>query len=100
MIAGFLTGTLKLTLEMILSFFLMLLVTMVASGFTFGVSTTHSRGSRYDISLKDREMSNVKLVLFTSHHAAFYTGDQTIVVPTADIVKIVVHKDENDRRWR
>jgi hypothetical protein len=45
------------------------------AGSTFGTITKYSGRLHYDVFLKDREMTNVRLVLFTPHHTVLYSGD-------------------------
>ena len=75
--------------ERILGLSSLLILTAGIAGFAFGTVTKYSGGLRYDIFLKDGEMVDVRLVLFTSHHAVFYSSDRVIILPTSDIVKIV-----------
>jgi hypothetical protein len=90
-IVPILTDPSFLTTERIVGLFALLMLTGIAAGSTFGTVTKHSTGLRYDVFLKDREMADVRLVLFTSHHTVLYSGDLVIVLPTADIVKLVGH---------
>jgi hypothetical protein len=96
-ITMFVIGRWKFTVADILPIFALSMFTMIVSGAIFGLATKHST-VRYDIFLKDREMSDVRLVLFTSHHVALYAGNQTIVLPTADIVRIVVHPKDAQQK--
>jgi hypothetical protein len=67
---GLLTGFVALTTERALGLSALLFMAVGAAGWTFGILTKFSEGSRYDVFLKDREMADVRLVLFTSHHTA------------------------------
>jgi hypothetical protein len=90
-----LTRSELLTTERIVGLFALLILTAVTAGSTFGTVTKYSEGFRYDIFLKDREMADLRLVMFTSHHTVLYSGNRVIVLPTADIVRIVAHpRDE------
>jgi len=61
-------------------------------GGTLGAYTKYSKGGlTHDVFLKDRQMSNVRLVLFTSHHTVLYAGTDVVVLPTSEIMKIVAH---------
>src|SRR4029077_12229781 len=68
-----------------------------ASGGTFGTYTKYAKGLTHDVFLKDREMPNVRLVLFTSHHTVLYAGTVG-VLPTSGIMKIVAHPTAQ-QRW-
>src|SRR5262245_18309714 len=81
----------------------LLLVTLTGSvpvfGRTLGVYTKYSKSDlAHDVFLRDRQMSNVRLVLFTSHHTVFYAGTDVVVLPTSEIVKIVAHPTDQ-QRW-
>jgi hypothetical protein len=80
-----------LTAERIVGLSSLLFAATFIAGSTFGTITKYSGGLRYDVFLKDREMVDVRLVLFTSHHIVLYSGDQVIVLPTSDITKVVAH---------
>jgi hypothetical protein len=89
--ANLLTGSVAFTAQRALALLAYLFLAMGAAGSTFGVVTKYSEGSRYDVFLKDREMADVRLVLFTSHHTVLYSGNQVIVLPTTEILKMVAH---------
>jgi len=60
-------------------------------GGSFGTYAKYSKGLTHDVFLKDRQMSDVRLVLFTSHHTVLYAGTDVIVLPTSEIIKVVAH---------
>jgi hypothetical protein len=74
-----------------------MLLAVGASGGTFGTYTKYAKGLTHDVFLKDREMPNVRLVLFTSHHTVLYAGT-VVVLPTSGIMKIVAHPTAQ-QRW-
>jgi hypothetical protein len=76
-----------------------LFVSVGVFGGTFGTYAKYSKGLTHDVFLKDREMSNVRLVLFTSHHTVLYAGTDAIVLPTSEIMKIVAHPPTAQQRW-
>jgi hypothetical protein len=60
-------------------------------GFTFGYYTRDTSGFRHTVSLKGVEMTNVGVVMITSHHTVLYTQDgDVIVAPTADVSPIIL----------
>lgn len=71
----------------------LLVVTAIAAGVAFGFAAKESRRPGYDVSLKDRELADLRLVLFTSHHTVLYSGGQLIILPTSEILKIVTHPE-------
>ena len=77
----------------------LLFVSMGAFGGTFGSYAKYSKGLTHDVFLKDREMSNVRLVLFTSHHTVLYAGTDVVVLSTSEIMKIVVHHPTAQQHW-
>jgi len=82
----------------------LLLVTLTGSvpvfGGTLGVYTKYSKGDlTHDVFLKDRQMDNVRLVLFTTHHTVLYAGTDVVVLPTSEIIKIVAHPIAQQQRW-
>jgi hypothetical protein len=90
--AVLLTGSITLTAERALGLSTFLFLAVGAADSTFGTVTKYSAGGlRYDVFLKDREMADVRVVLFTSHHTVLYSGELVIVFPTADMVKLVGH---------
>jgi len=76
---------------------LFLLVSVGIFGATFGTYAKYSKGLTHDVFLKDREMSDVRLVLFTSHHTVLYMGTDVIVLPTSEIIKVVAHRATQQR---
>lgn len=60
-------------------------------GATLGTYAKYSKSLTHDVFLKDRQMSNVRLVLFTSHHTVLYAGNDVIILPTSEIMKISAH---------
>src|SRR5262249_11989235 len=77
-----------------------LTVSLVIFGGTLGAYTKFSKGGlTHDVFLKDRQMSNVRLVLFTSHHTVVYAGTDVVVLPTSEIMKIVAHPTDQQQRW-
>jgi len=75
-----------------------LFVSLGAFGATFGTYAKYSKGPTHDVFLKDREMTNVRLVLFTTHHTVLYAGTDVVVIPTSGIMKIVAHP-ATQQRW-
>jgi len=74
-------------------------LSLVIFGSTLGAYTKYSEGGlTHDVFLKDRQMSNVRLVLFTSHHTVVYAGTDVVVLPTSEIMKIVAHPSDQ-QRW-
>jgi hypothetical protein len=60
-------------------------------GLTFGYYTRDTSGFRHTVSLKGIEMTNVGVVMITSHHTVLYTQDgDVIVAPTADVSPITL----------
>jgi len=79
--------------------FVALIASVVVFGATLGTYTKYSTGGlAHDVLLIDRQMSNVRLVLFTSHHTVLYAGTDVIVLPTSDITKIVAHPTDQ-QHW-
>jgi hypothetical protein len=77
-----------------------LTVSVGSFGATLGAYTKFSKGGlTHDVFLKDRQMSNVRLVLFTSHHTVVYAGTDVVVLPTSEIMKIVAHPTDQQQRW-
>jgi hypothetical protein len=73
--------------------------TAAVAGSTFGTVTKYSGGLRYNVFAKDNlELVDVRMVLFTAHHVVFYSGNQVIVLPTADIVRIVGHPMDQEQK--
>jgi hypothetical protein len=70
---------------------LFLFLSMGSFGSTFGTYVKYAKGLTHDVFLKDREMSDVRLVLFTSHHTVLYVGTDVVVLPTSEIIKVVAH---------
>jgi hypothetical protein len=66
MVVRLLTRPLALTTERAFGLAMVLIVMVSLAGSTFASVTKYSRGLHYDVFLKDREMADVKLVLFTS----------------------------------
>jgi hypothetical protein len=87
------THSLVLTAERIIVLSMLLVGAVSFSGLGVGLVTKLSlaRALHYDVFLKDREVSDLRLVLFTSHHAVFDTGEFLIVLPTSEIIKMVAH---------
>src|SRR5262245_1477384 len=82
-----------------IAFVVMFLFISVGSfGGSFGTYAKYSKGLTHDVFLKDRQMSNVRLVLFTSHHTVIYAGTDVVVLPTSEIMKIVAHPTDQ-QRW-
>jgi hypothetical protein len=71
--------------------FIIVILGVASFGGTFGTYTKYGQGLHYDVFLKDREMNDVRLVLFTSHHAVLYSGNLVTVLPTSEIMRIVAH---------
>jgi hypothetical protein len=62
-------------------------------GTTFGYYTRDTDGFHYDVSLRDKELSDVGLVMLTSHHVVLYTKDNTvIIIPASEVTKLVEKK--------
>ncbi len=58
-------------------------------GFFSGQIVRHSEnGWVQQVTLVTGQLHNVKLVMFTSHHAVFFTGQMIIIVPSADVKRI------------
>jgi hypothetical protein len=58
-------------------------------GRTFGYYTRDTDGFQYNVSLRDKELSGVGLVMLTSHHVVLYTKDQTvIIVPASEVTRL------------
>src|SRR5262245_6442949 len=77
-----------------------LTVSLVIFGGTLGAYTKFSKGGlTHDVFLKDRQMSKVRLVQFTSHHTVVYAGTDVVVLPTSEIMKIVAHPTDQQQRW-
>jgi len=90
----------KANLAYIIVAFLMVMITMGACGGTLGTYIKYSkRGLVHDVFLKDRQMDNVRLVLFTTHHTVLYAGTDVVVLPTSEIIKIVAHPIAQQQRW-
>src|SRR5262249_33679666 len=94
--------SLPLTAERIFGLSALLIIGVGIAGSTFGTVTKYSGGLRYDVFLKDREMTDVRLVLFTSHHTVLYSGDLVTVLPTTHITKIIPHPSTQPHpdRWK
>jgi hypothetical protein len=92
-IARVLTHSLVLTAERTIVLSMLLVGAVLFFGAGLGLVTKLSLASdlQYDVFLRDREVSDLRLVLFTSHHAVFNNGDLLIVLPTSEIMKIVAH---------
>ena len=87
-------------IQYIIFIFASLLLNVGSFGGTLGVYTKYSKGGlTHDVFLKDRQMSNVRLVLFTSHHTVLYAGTDVVVLPTSEIMKIVAHPAQQQQRW-
>ena len=84
--------------ERIIFIFVFVLFGVGVYGGTFGAYAKYSKGLTHDVFLKDRQMSNVRLVLFTSHHTVLYAGTDVVVLPTSEIMKIVAHPTDQ-QRW-
>jgi len=70
---------------------MLLFMSLGTFGGSFGAYAKYSKGLTHDVFLKDREMSDVRLVLFTSHHTVLYAGTDVIVLPTSEIIKVGAH---------
>jgi hypothetical protein len=58
-------------------------------GSTMGFYVKSGKGYEHDISLKDRDLTDVRLVMFTSHHTIIYDGTAVLVIQTSDVVRVV-----------
>jgi hypothetical protein len=80
--------------------FAMVMSSMGAFGLTLGTYIKYSKGGlTHDVFLKERQMDNVRLVLFTTHHTVLYAGTDVVVLPTSEIMKIVAHPTDQQQRW-
>ena len=62
---------------------------MLLCGAALGGYVLGSKDARYDVFLKDREMPAVRLIMITPHHTVIYVGDITMVMQTADVIRII-----------
>jgi hypothetical protein len=47
-----------------------------------------TNGFRYDVTLKTEKLQDVGLVMATSHHTILYANEKSLVVPTAEVLKL------------
>lgn len=62
-------------------------------GLTVGYGVKSNKEYRYEITIKDKSntesvLNKTKIVMILSHHAILLMEDKTIIIPTADIVRI------------
>jgi hypothetical protein len=65
---------------------------ILASGVTMGWWVKESKGGPYtqEVVLKNGgELKNAVIVMMTSHHSIFYVEHHVVIVPTADVTKVV-----------
>jgi hypothetical protein len=58
------------------------------SGKVYGGYLKYVAEQHVTIWTKREEFSNATLIMWFSHHVAFYTGKKVIVLPTADVVQV------------
>jgi hypothetical protein len=66
-----------------------LTIALGSFGSTMGFYVKSEKGYEHDISLKDRDLTDVRLVMFTSHHTIIYDGTAALVIQTSDVVRVV-----------
>jgi len=58
-------------------------------GSTLGYYVRDVGDYRQAVTLKDATLEDVQVIMITSHHIVLYSNEQTITVPSADVIKIV-----------
>ncbi len=80
-----------ITGRLLYSFGCLWIAVLFLFGLTFGDYTRDTPGFKHTVVLKGTEMTNVGVVMITSHHTVLYTQEgDVIVAPTADVSPIIL----------